>query len=65
PSDTCVERAVAGLMAMVGGSLACRWEVARIGVEGAVKQVAVNGSGKAKAKAIKFMDMLRAPPALG
>ncbi|CAI7860673.1 unnamed protein product [Closterium sp. NIES-53] len=65
PSGTCVERAISGLTAMVGGSLNCRWEVTRIGVEGAVKEVAIHGSGKAKIKAIKFMDMLRAPPALG
>ncbi|CAI5484717.1 unnamed protein product [Closterium sp. Yama58-4] len=65
PSGTCVERAIAGLTAMVGGSLACRWEVAKIGMDGAVKEVAIHGSGKAKVKAIKFMDMLRAPPALG
>ncbi|CAI6006254.1 unnamed protein product [Closterium sp. NIES-65] len=65
PTGTCVERAISGLTAMVGGSLNCRWEVARIGVEGAVKEVAIHGSGKAKVKAIKFMDMLQAPPALG
>ncbi|CAI5514851.1 unnamed protein product [Closterium sp. Naga37s-1] len=55
PSGTCVERAISGLTAMVGGSLNCRWEVARIGVEGAVKEVAIHGSGKAKVKHVSVV----------